>query len=115
MKSFKILAMALAAAVAGASLYSQPASADEVSDFYKKIRFRVIVGFNPGGGFDRGARVIGRHIGKYIPGNPRVIVQNMPGAGSLRLLNWLHAKGPKDGSVIAHFHPAAMREAYIGA
>ena len=115
MKSFKILTAALVAAGASASMYSAPASADAISDFYKKTRVRVIVGFNPGGGYDRGSRVVARHIGKYIPGNPRIIVQNMPGAGSLRLLNWLYTKGPKDGSVLAHFHPAAMREAYIGA
>lgn len=115
MKSLTILATALATAVVGASIYSAPASADAVSDFYKKTRVRVIVGFNPGGGYDRGSRVVARHINKYIPGNPRMIVQNMPGAGSLLLLNWLYTKGPKDGSVMAHFHPAAMREAYIGA
>ncbi len=115
MKLSTILATALIATVATASTFSAPASADAVSDYYKNIRLKVIVGFNPGGGYDRGSRVVARHINKYIPGNPRTIVQNMPGAGSLRLLNWLYAKGPKDGSVIAHFHPAAMREAYIGA
>jgi len=91
------------------------AGADAVSNFYKKSRVKVIIGFNPGGGFNRGGRVVARHIGKYIPGNPKIIAQNMPGGGSLRLLNWLYNKAPKDGTVIGHFHSAAMREAFIGA
>ncbi len=92
-----------------------PASADAISDFYKKKRMKLIIGYSPGGGFDRGGRVVARHIFKYIPGKPRIIVQNMPGGGSMRSLNWLYTKGPKDGSVIGHFHPAALREAFIGA
>ncbi len=94
---------------------ANPAGADAVSDFYKKKRVRIVIGFPPGGGFNRGGRVVGRHIGKYIPGNPRVIVQNMPGGGSLISLNWLYNKAKKDGTVIGHFHSAAMREAFIGA
>ena len=94
---------------------ASPAGADAVSDFYKKKRLTLVIGYPPGGGFNRGGRVVGRHIGKYIPGNPRVIVQNMPGGGSLISLNWLYNKGPKDGTVIGHFHSAAMREAFIGA
>ncbi|MDX1483070.1 MAG: hypothetical protein R3229_01210 [Alphaproteobacteria bacterium] len=115
MKSVKILVMAMMAAAIGGTAAPAPAAADAVSDFYKKTRVRVIIGFSPGGGYDRGGRVVARHLNKYIPGQPSMIAQNMPGAGSMRLLNWLYAKGPKDGSVIAHFHPAAMREAYIGA
>jgi hypothetical protein len=86
-----------------------------VSDFYKETRFKVVIGYAPGGGYDRGGRVVARHIKKYIPGNPSVLAQNMPGAGSMRALNWMYHKGPKDGSAVVHFHPAAMREAYIGA
>ena len=115
MNSMKFLAAAMLSAAVGGAIASAPAFADDVSDFYKKKRVKVIVGFSPGGGYDRGGRVVGRHISKYIPGTPRVITQNMPGAGSLRLLNWLAIKAPKDGSVIGHAHPAAMREAYIGA
>ncbi|MCZ6448244.1 MAG: tripartite tricarboxylate transporter substrate-binding protein, partial [Alphaproteobacteria bacterium] len=94
---------------------ASPAGADAVSDFYKNKRVRIVIGFPPGGGFNRGGRVVGRHIGKYIPGNPRIIVQNMPGGGSLISLNWLYNKAAKDGTVIGHFHSAAMREAFIGA
>lgn len=111
----KILAAAVIGAVSSVSMLSATAQADAVSDFYKKTRVKVVIGFPPGGGFNRGGRVVARHIGRYIPGNPRVIAQNMPGGGSLRSLNWLYNKAPKDGSVIGHFHSAAMREAFIGA
>lgn len=104
-----------AVAVAMLAGSSGPATADAISDFYKKTRTKVVIGFSPGGGFDRGGRVVARHINKYIPGKPSMIVQNMPGGGSIRALNWLQAKAPKDGSAIGHFHPAALREAYIGA
>jgi tripartite-type tricarboxylate transporter receptor subunit TctC len=115
MKSITIMTTALVAAGFGASVFSATASADAVSDFYAKTRVKVVIGYSPGGGYDRGGRVVARHINKYIPGKPRVIAQNMPGAGSMRSLNWLYNKGPKDGSAMAHFHPAAAREAYIGA
>ena len=114
MKTLKPLALGMAVAVFGLAGHSTSASADAVADFYKKKRVKIVIGFPPGGGFNRGGRVVGRHIGKYIPGNPRIIVQNMPGAGSLRSLNWLYNKAPKDGSVIGHFHSAALREAFIG-
>ena len=49
----------------------------------------MLVGFAPGGGYDLHARTFGRHLGKYVPGEPTVVVQNMPGAGSLEAVNWL--------------------------
>jgi tripartite-type tricarboxylate transporter receptor subunit TctC len=60
----------------GARLHSQ-------EPFYKGATIRIVVGASPGGGFDTYSRVIARHLGKHIPGNPSVIVQNMPGAGTL--------------------------------
>ncbi|MEE8516957.1 MAG: tripartite tricarboxylate transporter substrate-binding protein [Alphaproteobacteria bacterium] len=93
---------------------ASPATDNAPSEFYKKNRLIVVVGYNPGGGFDRGGRVVARHIVKYIPGKPKVIVRNMPGAGSMRSLNWLYTVAPKDGSVIGHFHPAALREPFLG-
>lgn len=77
--------------------------ADPVEDFYRGRNLELMVGFSPGGGYDVYARLIGRHLGKHIPGNPTVIVKNMEGAGSTRLANWLYAVAPKDGSVIGSF------------
>lgn len=115
MKKLVPFVAGIAASAVSFAAIQGPAAADEVSDFFSKARIKVIIGFNPGGGFDRGGRVVARHLHKYIPGSPKMIAQNMPGGGSIRLLNWLQTKGPKDGTAIGHFHPAALREAYIGA
>ena len=78
------------------------ASADDkaVAEFYGKRTVTIAVGFSPGGNYDLYARLVSRHIGKHIPGNPTVIVQNMPGAGSRRLANTLANVGPHDGTMI---------------
>ncbi len=60
-----------------------------IAEFYGKRTVTIAVGFSPGGNYDLYARLVSRHIGKHIPGNPTVIVQNMPGAGSRRLANTL--------------------------
>src|ERR1700675_1329514 len=80
-----------------AALFS-PAHAQSVSDFYKGKNVDLYIGYSVGGGYDLYARVLARHIGRHIPGNPTVLVKNMEGAGSLRLANWLYRIAPKDGS-----------------
>ncbi len=77
--------------------------ADTPADFYRGKQINVVVGYGTGGGYDVYARMIARHLGKYIPGNPSIIVQNMPGAASLRAVNYLYNAAPKDGTVIATF------------
>src|SRR5207302_9560599 len=77
------------------------AQADAVSDFYKDHPITLITGYSPGGGFDLYTRVVANHLGKHIPGEPRIIVQNMPGAGSTRAAGHLYNIAPKDGTVIA--------------
>jgi tripartite-type tricarboxylate transporter receptor subunit TctC len=74
--------------------------ADSVADFYRGRTVNLVVGYGPGGGYDLCARLVARHIGRYIPGNPTVVVQNMPGAGSLRAANYLYAVAPNDGATI---------------
>jgi tripartite-type tricarboxylate transporter receptor subunit TctC len=76
------------------------AQAQSPADFYKSRTVDLYVGYSVGGGYDLYSRVLARHIGRHIPGNPTVVVKNMEGAGSLRLANWLYRVGPKDGSVI---------------
>ena len=61
---------------------------------------QIVVGFDAGGGYDAYARLIGRTLSKYIPGNPTIVVQNKPGAGSRVAANWLYSVAPKDGTVI---------------
>jgi tripartite-type tricarboxylate transporter receptor subunit TctC len=74
------------------------ARADSVADFYKGRNVDVYVGYSTGGGYDIYARMLARHMGRFIPGNPTLVVKNMEGAGSLRLANWLANAGPRDGS-----------------
>jgi tripartite-type tricarboxylate transporter receptor subunit TctC len=73
------------------------------ADFYKGRQVNLIVGYGTGGGYDVYGRLIARHLGRHIPGQPNVVVQNMPGAGSLRAVNYLYNNAPKDGTAIAIF------------
>ena len=80
------------------------ARADEAADFYKGKTVTLVVGYGPGGGYDVYARVLlARHLGDYIPGHPTIIVQNMPGAGSLQATNYLYRAAPKDGTTFGTF------------
>jgi tripartite-type tricarboxylate transporter receptor subunit TctC len=74
-----------------------------VETFYKNNRLTIVIGYTPGAIYDLYGRMVARHIGKHIPGHPTVIVQNMPGAGSMTAANYIAAKAPKDGSMIATF------------
>ena len=71
------------------------------AEFYKGKNVELYIGYSVGGGYDVYARIVARHIGKHIPGNPNILPKNMEGAGSLRLVNWLYNVAPKDGSVFA--------------
>jgi tripartite-type tricarboxylate transporter receptor subunit TctC len=73
-------------------------------DFYRGKAIRVIVGFSPGGGFDTFARTVARHMGKYVPGNPSVVVENMTGAGSLIAANHVYNVAKPDGLTIGAFN-----------
>jgi tripartite-type tricarboxylate transporter receptor subunit TctC len=72
-----------------------------VAEFFHGRQVQIIVGYGVGGGYDLYARVLARRLGAYLPGNPTIIVQNMPGAGSLRAANFVHSVAPKDGATIA--------------
>src|SRR5438094_8259569 len=96
----RVAAMALALA---ALMAASQARADTVADFYRGKQVNLIVGYGPGGGYDVYARLLGRHLGRHIPGEPAVVVQNMPGAGSLRAVNFLYNVAMPDGTVLAHF------------
>jgi tripartite-type tricarboxylate transporter receptor subunit TctC len=85
------------------ALAGLPAQADAVADFYKGKVVNLVVGYGSGGGYDVYGRLVATHLGKYIPGNPTVVIQNMPGAGSLRSVNYLANTAPKDGTTLATF------------
>src|SRR3954468_10655311 len=79
---------------------ASPLLAQSPAEFYKGKTVDLFIGYSAGGGYDLYARMIARHLGKHIPGNPAVVPRNMEGAGSLRLTNWLYNAAPKDGTAI---------------
>lgn len=89
------LAMAALTALAGA------AHAETVADFYKGKQLRLVIGYTPGGGYDIYGRIAAEYLGRFIPGNPAIIPQNMPGAGSVVAARYMYGLAPKDGTVLA--------------
>lgn len=92
----------------------QLAGAQSVADFYSGKSINVLIGTSTGGGYDLYARTLAHHLGRHIPGNPKLLPQNMPGAGGLRAVNYLYGVAPKDGTVIGHFQPGIMFEPLLG-
>jgi tripartite-type tricarboxylate transporter receptor subunit TctC len=101
-------------ALAAVALLLTPARAASVEEFYKGRTVFVVVGYSPGGGYDLYARVLAKHMGRYIPGHPVLVVQNMPGAGSLKAANYLYAVAPKDGSMFGTFSRSAPMAPLFG-
>lgn len=101
-------AAALMVGVLGASSASH---SQTPAEFYKGNKFSVVIGYSVGGGYDQYARLLSRHIGRHIPGQPAVIVQNAPGAGSLTALRRLEGNLPKDGTVTVTFNPFLISDA----
>ncbi len=95
---FKAIAKAavILSILAGAS-----AQAQTPAEFFKDKQVSLYIGFAPGGTYDLYGRIVARHIGKHIPGNPSVVPKNMEGAGSIRLTNFMYTQAPKDGTAIA--------------
>jgi tripartite-type tricarboxylate transporter receptor subunit TctC len=81
---------------------------DSVAQFYRGKTLNFVIGANVGGGNDTYARLVARHIGKYIPGNPQVVAQNMPGAGSSKAAGFLYTQAPKDGTAVGAIQPGAV-------
>lgn len=104
--ALSVSALALATAL--------PASAQSVAEFYTGKTVTISVGYSPGGSYDYYPRVFARYLGKYIPGHPTVVVQNMPGAGSLRAANYLFNVAPKDGTALGVVTQTVMIEAPLG-
>jgi tripartite-type tricarboxylate transporter receptor subunit TctC len=109
----KHLACAATAALL-AALASSAASAQSVADFYRGKSIDLYINVSVGGGYDLYARMVARHIGKYIPGNPTILPKNMEGGGGMRLANWLYNVGPKDGSAFGAVARAMAFEPLLG-
>jgi len=93
---------------------SAASSRSATDEFFKGKTIRIVVGFAAGGGFDTYSRVIGRHIGKFIPGNPSIIVENMTGAGSLVAANHVYRVAKPDGLTIGHFIGGLIMQQVMG-
>jgi tripartite-type tricarboxylate transporter receptor subunit TctC len=91
-----------------------PAHAQTPESFYRARTIELYVGTDPGGGYDLYGRLVARYIGKHVPGGPTVIVKNMPGAGHLRMANWVYGGAPRDGTVIATAPQSIAIEQVLG-
>src|ERR1041384_836083 len=76
------------------------ANADPAADFYTGRQIQMVIGYGVGGGYDLYARFAAEFLRKHIPGNPTIVPQNMPGAGSLKAINYLYSVAPKDGTIL---------------
>jgi tripartite-type tricarboxylate transporter receptor subunit TctC len=100
----------LTAILASGALAPAPAAAQ----FYRGKQIQVLIAGTAGGGIDIGARILARHLGKYLPGNPAIVPQLMPGAGGIRMLDHMISVAPKDGTVIGITPPGPLIEPLIG-
>lgn len=100
--------------VAAALALIAPAGAPAVAQSAENFKsMTIVVGFSPGGGYDAYARVLARHFSPHLPGNPNIIVQNMPGGSSLKAVQYLDINAPKDGSVMTAFNPGLITESLL--
>ena len=88
------------------------AYAANVADFYRGKHITLVIGYGPGGGYDLYARMLGRFIGAHIPGNPIVVPQNMPGAGSRSAANWLFKVAPANRDYMIVMSDYIKRKGY---
>jgi tripartite-type tricarboxylate transporter receptor subunit TctC len=99
-----------AIALAQTAMFAAPAAAQSAAEFYKGKTVTILMGTQPGGSYDLYGRVIGEHLARYIPGNPSVIMEHMPGAGGVIAGNHLYGPGPQDGTKILLSHSIPLAE-----
>jgi tripartite-type tricarboxylate transporter receptor subunit TctC len=107
-----LLRLFLAGAVA--LLIAPMAHAETAEAFFARKTVTIYVGYTAGGSYDLYARLIARHLGKHIPGNPSVVAQNMPGAGSMKAANYIYQVAPKDGTALGVIVESAALEQALG-
>ncbi len=111
--------MAFSLAVAGCTAAlalaatGTPAQADDFANVFKSRNMTLFVGSAPGGGYDRYGRLLSRHFSRHVPGSPRIVVKNMPGASGLVLARHMFHKAAKDGSAIAGVHNTVVTQEII--
>ena len=103
----------LATAVVLLASMVAPAGAQTVADFYRGKTITNVVGFGPAGGYDIYARLVARHLGRHIPGNPNFVVRNMPGAGARIAANYVYNAAPQDGTVLGFVSSALVLDTLL--
>src|SRR5581483_10441178 len=98
--------------VAAAAFAPLPAAAQ--TDFYRGKQISILIAGTAGGGIDLGARILSKYLGKYLPGNPTIVPQLMPGGGGIRMIDYMHTVAAKDGTVIGITPPGPIIEPLIG-
>src|SRR6266571_7687709 len=101
-------------AMTGIATAPVPAQADAVSDFYHGKQISVVIGTSAGNDYDFRGRLIARHMGRHIPGDPTIVPRNMPGAGGINAANWLAAVAPRDGTTLHMIMTNMMAAQAIG-
>src|SRR5436190_1413712 len=87
---------------------------ESVEQFYKGKQINLVIGTSPGGGYDTYGRLVARRLGNYIPGNPAIVPQNMPGAGSNKAAGYIYSVAPKDGTTIGAIFSGAILQPLLG-
>lgn len=106
-----LIGLSVATALASTAMNAGGAAAqDAVADFYKGKQVDLIIATPTGGGYDAYGRLLARHWGKYIPGNPGLIAKNLPGASGTKALHFLFNIAPRDGSTVGAVHPGNILE-----
>ena len=91
-----------------------PAPADPISDFYRGKTIRMLIGYGPGGGYDLYARLVAEFLPRHLPGNPSIVPENMPGAGSLVAAKYMAEVAPKDGTVLGSLAQTLPLDSAVG-
>jgi len=110
----KNLSRRVALAVGVAALFGAAVRAQPAGDFYKDKTVTLVVSSSAGGGYDIMARTVAKYLGNHIPGRPRVVVSNMPGAGGIVAMNYFYRSAPKDGTFIAGMQNNTPFEPLLG-
>ncbi len=112
MSMMRTIAFTCAAALAS---MNAAAAQDSVENFYRGKTLTIVIGSSPGGGYDAYGRLVGRHIGKYIPGKPSIVPSNMNGAGGNTASNYVFSIAAKDGTVIGASSPGSLLDPLLAA
>jgi len=110
----RVLHAALSGALALSGLFVCTQAQETAIPFYEGKQLSIIIGSSIGGGYDAYARLLGRHLGEHLPGNPTIVLQNMPGAGSNKAAAYIYGVAPKDGTVMAAIFSGAILEPLLG-